>query len=762
MCIVNFDQLLKFSIGINFVADEEDGEYGTISFRPKESNRHDINTDKVKIIYENRLFQAMNSYKGFSANWIDRYVSDQRVDRTYRFDKLKLISESELINNNESFQIIAPHEFGFTCYAFHFLLSLWTSYKKFGVYIDCQNLLQKKFQVAFETQLAEFGKKTVDVDWIVLDNWDYPRKSQADILRFLNTQYPQAKLLLLCPRTEAFFNENEDIKVLLPKINVYFLVPMQHAQMREMIASFSDKTSLNDNTDILLQRMDDNIQNFNLHRTPFSCITLLVVYSHFTDPIVNRTEVIERALHVLFDKSELPTYQQEKPDMKDCEYVLGYFCANLIIPVKDSSGKYPSVGDGDRNYMFTKDTFITTLKKFCKDEGITLVIEDLFSILEENGIIIRSNITSYYSFRLSVWVYYFASTRLSKDKDFYDYIMNNQNYMHYSDILEFYTGKDRSKVDAVEIANADLSSVIDSVKTKIGLKDEEDLFGMLRWKRTTDSDKKIIEVLNSTLENSNLPSEIKDSIADHTYNPAVAFNQSLYKVWINYSVGHLFNLINVASKVFRNSYYVDKNKKTELLQTIITAWKLFSQIFFLSAPALARYGKINLEGISFILDDSFNNVQEDKKVIAILVEIPDNLLSYFKDNLYTVRMSGIILDNFKSETDKVKKHLLAFLLIKERPQGWFEAVKDYIGTITNGSYFMGTLFETMLTDCQLDSDETNAPQLKLLCRIIIYKENYNKMPGSISELNKKIKPSSFRIESDEDKGKADDQNPVDL
>jgi hypothetical protein len=68
----------------------------------------------------------------------------------------------------------------------------------------------------------------------------------------------------------------------------------------------------------------------NLHRTPLNCLTLLKVSEiDFDESPVNRSEMIKRVLFLLFNIDDVPTYKT-RPDLKDCEYVLGYFCEHLI------------------------------------------------------------------------------------------------------------------------------------------------------------------------------------------------------------------------------------------------------------------------------------------------------------------------------------------------------------------------------------------------------------------------------------------------
>ena len=61
-----------------------------------------------------------------------------------------------------------------------------------------------------------------------------------------------------------------------------------------------------------------------------NCFTLLkVAEKYFDESPINRTDMIEKVLFVLFNMDGLSRYKT-KPDLKDCEYVLGRYCEKMI------------------------------------------------------------------------------------------------------------------------------------------------------------------------------------------------------------------------------------------------------------------------------------------------------------------------------------------------------------------------------------------------------------------------------------------------
>ena len=325
----------------------------------------------------------------------------------------------------------------------------------------------------------------------------------------------------------------------------------------------------------MLKRVDDDIRDFNMHRTPLNCITLLEVFNNtsFKDNPVNRTEVLEKVLRIIFDNHKIPSYRTSVPDMKDCQFVLGYFCKQLILHDVET---------------FTEEKFKNILNNYCNENGITLDISYLFEILVANQVL--SPYGDMYCFRFTYWVYYFVAMQMhNNDDELKQYIIEQKNYIHYPEVLEFYTGKDRLRKDAVDFMCEDLQKATECVRMKVGWPDDLNLFDFLKCQQSEIQKEKIIQNLESGVKTSNVPSSLKDTFEDETYDPSKPFDQSVRKFFEDYSVNYLMHSIHIASKTFRNSDYVERQSKDKLLNAILDSWKVTVQILWTVAKPLSLH-----------------------------------------------------------------------------------------------------------------------------------------------------------------------------
>ena len=341
----------RFRAGVDFVDDDESN--GVISFIEKAQVFKNAGNDRITILMQERLRKEMLSYVGQPYIWVDRYLSDDRLDNVFKMQESALFSELDIIKNGENIHAVAPSQYGLTCYGSHFLLTLWENQNEFGIKLDADGVRVKKFEKLVESELVHYCKGKQDVRWIVIDNWKPYRKDQKGIKSYLEQEFPHAHLLLMTSYHESEFISGKSFDEEEIAARTLYLTPIKRAQERMMVDAYN-KEKFIDDSDEVLSKLDEDIKNFNLHRSPHSCATLLTVFKDsFDRNPVNRTDVLENILSIIFDNTRLPNYRTQKPDAKDCDFCLGYYCSSLIKK---------------NGYFFSKESFISDIRAFCKQK----------------------------------------------------------------------------------------------------------------------------------------------------------------------------------------------------------------------------------------------------------------------------------------------------------------------------------------------------------------------------------------------------------
>ena len=150
----------------------------------------------------------------------------------------------------------------------------------------------------------------------------------------------------------------------------------------------------------------------------------------------------------------------------------------------------------------------------------------------------------------------------------------------------------------------------------------------------------------------------------------------------------------------------------------------------------AKQGFIQLTEYSFKLTDAFNKMNERERTIGILITIPYDLTMMFKEDIFSSKLSPVFISALNNEKDKVKRHLLASLLIYKQPDGWNGAILNYMDSVGHNSYYLGTLLDLMLAVYQNgELDESEQMRMKNLIRAAVFKNSQGRLPSTQGEYN---------------------------
>jgi len=627
--------------------------------------------DFIERYLSQRLSESLRSLPSQPQVWISPIL--KRKPETARDSaEEERINIADLIGKPRHLFIKAPPQYGLTCLAHFMIREAWKNFNKsVWIYLDATSLKPHAASIneAIGNELSVIGVSTDDICCIVLDSWQQSNKDASKLLKKIAELYPDIPVICmqLLEKGLSVTTGNDEVLRLFEHI---YLWALPREEIRKIVSCYNETKQIGDE-DAITNRLVSDLEVLNLHRTPLNCLTLLKVSElDFEESPVNRSEMINRVLFLLFNSQETPTYKL-KPDLKDCEYVLGYFCEILVR---------------EGNYTFSRDRFLMEVQKFCKANLIDLEIHLVFDILYKNNLIIKSG--NFFHFRFSYWIFYFVAQRMHHDKDFATYIFDNMRYAQYPEIIEFYTGIDRMREDALQVIIRDLQACIATVKEKCGLPEDLNPFRFAKWDTTPEIQEKMRQEIADGVLESNLPSDIKDQFADRFYDPVRPYDQSVAEIITDYSVGALLNLTSAAARALRNSDYVTPEIKRTLLTEIMKCWNELSKALLIVTPKLAQEGHATYDGAGFQLASDFGDTPQ-KRAMRIIGEIPYNITTWFQDDLYSQKMGPLLFDQLcNNNISDLSKHELILLLILQRPRDWHKHVEQYIADNAKNSFYL--------------------------------------------------------------------------
>ncbi|GAQ13467.1 hypothetical protein MODO_1122 [Myroides odoratimimus] len=684
-----------------------------------------INKEALKKVFKKRFNDSLRGFDDQPQVWIEPVLSrsnaiSQNPDEN--FSQRVLIEE--ILLSEKSYIINAPSQFGLTTLAHHLVLEAWDN-DELWIYIDNSSCKPHHIPNAVKNEVSSLEQNIEDVKCVIFDSFNSKDRVSFKKLKRLIEVHPDYKFIVLNTADESLYlvqeddelsdDENLDIDKVFEQLH---LIALPRTQIRKLVCQYNSEKKITDN-DKLLNKVTTDLECLNLHRTPYNVITLLKVSEkYFDDSPINRTRVIEMILFVLFDLGEIPKYKT-KPDLKDTEYVLGKYCEIMLKK---------------QQYNFRKDDFISNLKVFCEEKLIELDIEVVFEILTNNNIIVP--FFDKYRFKSSFWIYYFGAKRMHVDKSFRDYIFESKKYSAFPEIIEFYTGIDRNRDDALEILLRDIRETKTQVEEKLGIKGEINPLNNAKWKPKENEIEKLQEEIGENVLTSKLPDTIKDQYIDKEYNQIRPYNQSIQKFFEEYSLHNLIQQIRAASTALRNSDYADSQLKKDLIDEIYGSWNQLAKVLFAISPIMATNGHASFEGAGFQLSGDFGNTFEEK-LTSILQVLPTNVVGYFQDELYSPKIAPLLYDSFNKESNELLKHQQALLLIFKRPNGWKSHIEKYITSIHKNSYYLFDTVNSLRTKYRYDfASKEELQDIKYLIKLGLAKHEFG---GSKPGLHQIIK-----------------------
>jgi predicted phosphodiesterase len=676
-------------------------------------------SDHVGDLLKSRLDGAVQYFDGQPSIFVEPIIAEHSETSSANSDKPKdTYGVLGVLERGFPAGINAPPQFGLTCLARHYCLRVWQAQSKLWICIDALTTKphRKAIVDAIESELLAFGVKMADVHGVVIDSVRSSDKDGAKLVHKVAELYPGLDLLFM--RSNDHPGVDDLGEVGKKPVKESFLWSMSRSSIRSIVSQYNDMRPLGDE-DLITSRLTQDLLTMNIHRTPLNCFTLLKASEvQYEDSPVNRAELIKRVLFLLFSGDGVPTYKS-RPDVKDCEFVLGYFCEGII-----RSGEV----------RFRREEFRSSILKFCSSNLIDIDVEWVFDVLFRNNIIVARGLG--YEFKFVYWVMYFAAQRMCQSDDFRDYIFELQRYSTFPEIIEFYTGTNRSMSDAVTVLCGDLREAMIEFDHKIAWPAGFDIFSSAQWQPSAPGLEQMKADTSLGVERSNLPESVKDQYADRSYDRARPYAQEVGAFLHGYSYNKMLQAMKAAAKALRNSDYVDVALKRKLLSEIIAVWERVATVILVLIPALAKSGEAVFEDVRYVLTSDFPE-DLDERFQAVLQMIPLNIATYYQDDLFSQKMAPLISREIETSSSNMARHLLAHVLIKNRPRNWHIQIKSYVSTLSKNSFYLLDVYKALRNQYRFGYvDESGLEAIEFLIKMCAAKHVTGAKELGVDKVNK--------------------------
>lgn len=669
--------------------------------------------------------EAITCYSSKRQIWVDRDLSNT-PETSKESENSVIITPLDLSQNLRSCIIRAPMQFGLTSIGRFVALEHHRNNRDTAVVmLDTTTVPANKHGVILhiDARCKEICIDRKALAGIILDNW-HNEKSSRRVLQEIKAEFPNIPIIILHSLDD--FTEIGNVIECNEVINfdTLYLWALSRAKIRELVVEYiKDLDSLDD--DLVTKKLIEDIDALNIHRTPLNCLLILKLLEQaFDDSPVNRTEMIGRVLYLLFYQfDKIPRYAT-RPDLKDCEYALGYVCEWLIRSSRSS---------------FTKNEFFGKVSEYCAIQILDLDCDLLFSFLVSENIFVRKGLL--FEFRFSYWLHFFAAHRMHHNQNFAEFILNDGRYTAFPEIIEFYTGIDRRRFDAVIHLTNDLNRMNSEFLKRTGISENFNPYQFALWTPNEQSLNEMHRQVTDCVTESALPAKVKDRMADKTYDRSKPYNQELAKFINESSLRQMVMAMKGAARALRNSDHVSPEAKTKLLEEVVICWIRVCQVVALMSPLIATQGSASFEGMLFYLGKSFDSIESTEERWKVLMTvIVDNIVLLFQEDIFSKKMGKLFSSYVKTHDGSLGELLILLVMARQRPPGWEKEIENFIVRSKKNSFYLNRIYFTLLNEFKTSfSTEKIRQQLRRLAGMSVAKHDTGAKHPNIKLVEKAAK-----------------------
>jgi hypothetical protein len=100
-------------------------------------------------------------------------------------------------------------------------------------------------------------------------------------------------------------------------------------------------------------------------------------------------------------------------------------------------------------------------------------------------------------------------------------------------------------------------------------------------------------------------------------------------------------------------------------------------------------------------------------------------------------MGPLLYEFLENEVSELKKHVLALLIIVERPTGWKEKIQNYIANISKNSFYLLNVYNTLSNEYNFGfSSRQTINEIEFLIKMCFAKHEFGDAKPGLDKIKK--------------------------
>ncbi|WP_072038115.1 metallophosphoesterase [Pectobacterium brasiliense] len=641
------------------------------------------------------------------------------------------ITNTEQINeNNESIIIVGGAYSGKTSvlkYLFTKSLEKQVNrdFSRFSFYYDCkgkkpksknkvlQEIISQYFAAELNTSFEEKIKRMLCNGYAIIyfDNIDHSSfEANEHVFNFIK-EYSKCKYVFSIDQINTHGINDRLTSINLSNYSFTSLGQLKRKNVRDIVSKW-DESYLSTHKNLLFREINKLVENSQLPHNYFIYSMLLTIYELKSEiqGILTEADIIENFIEILLKKHCI-NKEKSQPQYKELMHFLGFLAKNYYEEETSSLSKNQ----------------ITKIALNFNDQTLySFDVNGYIDPLISSGLLKKDGEDYYFS--QPCFIYYSLAYFMDHDHALKEKILNISNLIKCDKIIEYYSARNASKFDTIEIIDRHLEIKKQDISTLMFDLHKVDVNKM------TDFDINDTPILNSVSKKAErFLAEIEEVRADRdviddemdAISPLENRSESHKQIFISKKeqdtddkLKEFMQILSLFSRVFRNiELSMDKEKLMSVFSRIIENYMFIMKSAILTTdvniviPMLEKKLKdISSQGEQLTDDDINDFILAIKNILPLVRSaMPNYIQTLISQDLMSKkpRMETILNLSIKDENEPLSRAMLYYVLMDNNDSNIRHCVGELMKIKSNLIYdsLFIKLNQMINTYYQLGSDE---------------------------------------------------------
>lgn len=504
---------------------------------------------------------------------------------------------------------------------------------------------------------------------VMFDEFDTVEPRHLEKVYAFVEEYPKNRYIF-CEKEVIGAGEIVDIPV-KPNCEYkkYHMCPLTKKQIRA-VAQKVIAVDQADEKSAMVDRIMQCFKNAALPKTPFVLSVILSLCDSMDFSLINEAVVLEQFMELLLGKHSLKEAVTSTFDFRAKEDFLIAIVAEML--------------NKNRFYLSYQE-FSDFVAEYHTRRGFDLLESKFDRLFFMNGILVR--IDQIVRFRYNCMIEYYLAKKASQEPEFLNSILENGNYIHYTNELRYYTGLNRRSLNVLQVVHADLQRYYEEFGVAA-----DDLVDY-----RIDADFSIPEdIFTNEISKGRLSQEESDRLSDIPQTTNIESPEGIDKLTDLDKRRAFFESFFVFGTCIKNLEFIDRAEKDAAYDDYLKGLSIILAIMKRMAEDKCekKLSEMRSDPENYTEEDIRNTESISKDFIKIV--LPIGIQNIALENIGTTKLKTTFESKMESlDVDSFSRFFTTFILCDLRVKGVGDIIRKYAAEVKDKSLLKIIFFKLL-------------------------------------------------------------------